>query len=95
MWTGVPLSHVLDQAGVLPDAAEVVFRGADRGTVEARPGQIYFERSLALDIARTSQSTANWKALTVKAIEVPCVGDQPGLSPVLALYCQQAAFRNV
>ena len=55
-WTGVPLSHVLDHAGVLPEAGEVVFRGADRGAVEGRPGEIYFERSLSLDTARGSQA---------------------------------------
>jgi DMSO/TMAO reductase YedYZ molybdopterin-dependent catalytic subunit/rhodanese-related sulfurtransferase len=55
-WTGVPLNHVLDQAGVLPEAREVVFRGADRGAVEGRQGEICFERSLALDTARGSQA---------------------------------------
>jgi DMSO/TMAO reductase YedYZ molybdopterin-dependent catalytic subunit len=30
-WTGVPLKTVLDQAGVKPEAREVVFFGADRG----------------------------------------------------------------
>jgi DMSO/TMAO reductase YedYZ molybdopterin-dependent catalytic subunit/rhodanese-related sulfurtransferase/glyoxylase-like metal-dependent hydrolase (beta-lactamase superfamily II) len=55
-WTGVPLSRVLDQAGVLPEAREVVFRGADRGAVEGRPGEVYFERSLTLDTARSSQA---------------------------------------
>jgi DMSO/TMAO reductase YedYZ molybdopterin-dependent catalytic subunit/rhodanese-related sulfurtransferase/glyoxylase-like metal-dependent hydrolase (beta-lactamase superfamily II) len=50
-WTGVPLVDVLDRAGALPGAREVVFRGADRGGVEGRAGTINFERSLPLDIA--------------------------------------------
>lgn len=55
-WTGVPLIEVLDRAGVLPGAREVVFRGADRGAVEGRPGEVHFERSLPLDTARGSQA---------------------------------------
>jgi DMSO/TMAO reductase YedYZ molybdopterin-dependent catalytic subunit len=53
-WTGVPLAEVLDLAGVKPSAREVLFRGADRGTVEGRSEPIRFERSLKLDIARES-----------------------------------------
>ena len=34
----------------------VVFRGADRGTVEGRPDPIRFERSLSLDDARSSEA---------------------------------------
>jgi sulfane dehydrogenase subunit SoxC len=45
-WTGVPLAHVLDAAGVLDDALEVVFTGADRG-IEGGAEQV-FERSLGL-----------------------------------------------
>jgi DMSO/TMAO reductase YedYZ molybdopterin-dependent catalytic subunit len=55
-WTGVPLAEVLDRVGILPGAREVVFRGADRGTVERRPGAVHFERSLPLDTARESQA---------------------------------------
>ncbi|MGU7769922.1 molybdopterin-dependent oxidoreductase [Burkholderia sp. MR1-5-21] len=51
-WTGVPLAEVLDRAGVRTGATEVVFRGADGGTVEDRPERIRFERSLRLDHAR-------------------------------------------
>jgi DMSO/TMAO reductase YedYZ molybdopterin-dependent catalytic subunit len=50
-WTGVPLVGVLDLAGIKPNAREVVFRGADRGPVDGRPGRIRFERSLSLDHA--------------------------------------------
>jgi DMSO/TMAO reductase YedYZ molybdopterin-dependent catalytic subunit/rhodanese-related sulfurtransferase/glyoxylase-like metal-dependent hydrolase (beta-lactamase superfamily II) len=55
-WTGVPLAEVLDRAGTLPAAREVAFRGADRGVVAGRPGEIHFERSLTLDTARDSQA---------------------------------------
>ncbi|MBA3439168.1 MAG: sulfite oxidase [Pyrinomonadaceae bacterium] len=50
-WTGVPLAAVLEQAGVRPDAVEVVLEGADRGEVSAEPkpaGAINYARSLPL-----------------------------------------------
>ncbi len=49
-WGGVPLTTLLDEAGVAADAVEVVFDGLDRG-VENGVEQTY-ERSLALDEAR-------------------------------------------
>ena len=55
-WTGVPLGEVLDLAGVLPAAQEVLFRGADCGTVVGRPGEVHFERSLSLDTVRDSDA---------------------------------------
>jgi DMSO/TMAO reductase YedYZ molybdopterin-dependent catalytic subunit/glyoxylase-like metal-dependent hydrolase (beta-lactamase superfamily II) len=55
-WTGVPLAEVLDRVGILPGAREVIFRGADRGAVEGRLGEVQFERSLPLDTARESQA---------------------------------------
>ncbi len=51
-WAGVPLSEVLDRAGVTAGAQEVVFRGADGGTVDGRTGPIRYERGLKLDHAR-------------------------------------------
>lgn len=54
-WTGVPLVEVLDRAGPTPGAREVLFRGADSGTVEDSSGPIHFERSLTLDEARTCE----------------------------------------
>ena len=48
-WTGVPLTEVLDRAGAHPNARNVVFRGADGGSVAGRPAPIRFERSLQLD----------------------------------------------
>src|ERR1700680_1514321 len=53
-WTGVPLVKVLDQAGVKTTAREILFRGADGGTVAARSGVTRFERSLNLEAARDS-----------------------------------------
>lgn len=55
-WTGVPLAEILDRAGALPAAREVVFRGADHGAVAGRAVEIHFERSLTLDTARDSQA---------------------------------------
>src|SRR5262245_24233538 len=47
-WTGAPLKAVLDRAGIESSASEVLFRGADRGTVEGSLGTIRFERRLRL-----------------------------------------------
>jgi DMSO/TMAO reductase YedYZ molybdopterin-dependent catalytic subunit len=52
-WTGVPLVEVLNWAGVLPGAREVVFRGADRGPVDGRAGQVHFERGLPSTLPAT------------------------------------------
>lgn len=40
-WTGVPVSALLDQAGILPDAREITFIALDR-----------YSRTLSLDIVR-------------------------------------------
>jgi DMSO/TMAO reductase YedYZ molybdopterin-dependent catalytic subunit len=53
-WTGVRLDVVLDRAGIRPGASELVFRGADRGTVDGAAEPISFERSLAVADARES-----------------------------------------
>lgn len=53
-WTGVPLAGVLDAAGPLPEATEVVFRGADHGQVNGFPQAIAFERSLSIADAMQS-----------------------------------------
>jgi DMSO/TMAO reductase YedYZ molybdopterin-dependent catalytic subunit len=45
-WTGPRLADVLSRAGVRPGACEVIFGGADRGTVSDVPCPIRFERSL-------------------------------------------------
>ncbi len=51
-WTGVPLAEVLDRAGVRTGARQVLFRGADCGTVDGPSEPVGFERSLELDHAR-------------------------------------------
>jgi DMSO/TMAO reductase YedYZ molybdopterin-dependent catalytic subunit len=59
-WTGVPLSDVLNQAGVKPGVTEVIFRGADGGTVSGRTGTTRFERSLTLDEVREIEPLLAW-----------------------------------
>ena len=51
-WTGVPLVEIIDHATPTPGAVDVVFRGADRGTVDGRNDPIAFERSLSIADAR-------------------------------------------
>jgi DMSO/TMAO reductase YedYZ molybdopterin-dependent catalytic subunit len=51
-FSGVPLAHILDQAGIRSGAVEVRFEGADHGSVRDRPGEIHFERSLPVDVSR-------------------------------------------
>jgi DMSO/TMAO reductase YedYZ molybdopterin-dependent catalytic subunit len=53
-WTGARLADVLDLAGIRPSASEIVFRGADRGTVDGSPGPVAFERSLGVGQVRES-----------------------------------------
>src|ERR1022692_63352 len=53
-WTGVRLDDVLDRAGIETGASELIFRGADRGTVGGAAESIWFERSLAVADARGS-----------------------------------------
>ncbi|MDB5323453.1 MAG: sulfite oxidase-like oxidoreductase [Phycisphaerales bacterium] len=48
-WTGVPLSALLERAGLADDACEIVLEGADRGTPAeppVPPGPISYARSL-------------------------------------------------
>ncbi len=50
-WTGVPLARLLEQAGVAAEAVEVIFEGADKGSINDEPkspGVIAFARSLPL-----------------------------------------------
>ncbi len=47
-WTGVPLSLVLEKAGLKPDTIEVLFEGHDRATETDHPEPMYFARSLGL-----------------------------------------------
>jgi DMSO/TMAO reductase YedYZ molybdopterin-dependent catalytic subunit len=62
-WTGVPLSAVLELAGVQPGAVEVILDGADRGDPKKEiqpPGHISFARSLPLAKARQSEVLLAW-----------------------------------
>ncbi|TME27506.1 MAG: sulfite oxidase [Chloroflexi bacterium] len=47
-WTGVPLARLLEEAGLRPNTAEVLFRGADRGIPKDLHREIAFERSLPI-----------------------------------------------
>lgn len=62
-WTGVPLSAVLEKAGVKPSAVEVILVGADKGTIAAdpaTPGPIHFDRSLPLKKAMQPEVMLAW-----------------------------------
>jgi DMSO/TMAO reductase YedYZ molybdopterin-dependent catalytic subunit len=55
-WTGVPLSILLDRAGVKTSACEVILEGADQGTIEdpkSPSGVLKFARSIPLAKARS------------------------------------------
>ena len=51
-WSGVPLTEVLDRAGIQATAQQVIFRGADSGHVNGHHGQVRFERSLPVSSLR-------------------------------------------
>ena len=54
-WTGVPLSLLLERAGVTSNAREVILEGADEGELEdvkAPRGKVRFARSIPLTKAR-------------------------------------------
>src|SRR6185437_1073096 len=51
-WTGVPLTEILDRAGLTGLARDVVFRGADAGLVDGATAPVRFERALSVDDAR-------------------------------------------
>jgi DMSO/TMAO reductase YedYZ molybdopterin-dependent catalytic subunit len=50
-WTGVPLATLLEAAGLMSRAREILIEGADRGTVATRKDAILFARSLPLEVA--------------------------------------------
>src|SRR6266851_3077285 len=53
-WTGVPLSILLDRAGVKSTAREIILEGADRGKLEdpkSPRGELNFARSIPLEKA--------------------------------------------
>src|SRR5712691_7461232 len=54
-WTGIPLSILLERAGVKPNAREVILEGADEGELDdakAPRGKLRFARSVPLAKAR-------------------------------------------
>ena len=54
-WTGVPLSILLERAGLKTGAREVILEGADHGRIDdpkAPAGELIFARSIPLDKAR-------------------------------------------
>src|SRR5437879_525289 len=54
-WTGVPMSILLDRAGVRSTACEIILEGADRGKLEdpkSPRGELNFSRSIPLEKAR-------------------------------------------
>lgn len=53
-WTGVPLPELLDEAGLDSGAVEILFVGADSGSVPALGREIAFERSLPVDVAQSA-----------------------------------------
>jgi DMSO/TMAO reductase YedYZ molybdopterin-dependent catalytic subunit/glyoxylase-like metal-dependent hydrolase (beta-lactamase superfamily II) len=55
-WAGVPLTEILDRAGLTSKAREVVFRGADQGKAGEAAGLVRFERSLSVADARHSEA---------------------------------------
>lgn len=71
-WGGVSLHAVLERAGVKSGAVEVVFEGADSGSINddpKSPGPIHFTRSVPLAKCRQADgvilaTTMNGKALT-------------------------------
>ncbi|MDQ2776016.1 MAG: sulfite oxidase [Acidobacteriota bacterium] len=57
-WTGVPLRHLLDTAGLSDDAIEIIFEGADCGTPKEKPippEPISYARSLSREKALSSE----------------------------------------
>ena len=54
-WTGVPLSILLDRAGIKSSVREIILEGADRGQLEdpkSPRGEINFARSIPLEKAK-------------------------------------------
>src|SRR5262245_48076655 len=69
-WTGVPLSAVLERAGVRPGAVEVLFEGTDQGSESDHPEPMNFARSLPLAKAQNRDTLLvlrmNGEPLTVE-----------------------------
>ena len=50
-WAGVALHTLIDRAGLLPSAQEVLLIGADRGTEAGESGEMHYAMSLPMDKA--------------------------------------------
>lgn len=50
-WTGVPLERVLKQAGLAPEAIEIVFEGADRGREKGQTEELPFAHGISVEKA--------------------------------------------
>ncbi|MBX9589921.1 MAG: sulfite oxidase [Hyphomonadaceae bacterium] len=57
-WTGTPLRHVLERAGLLDDGIEIAFIGVDRGFDRGR--EHAYGRSLARDVALSDDVLLVW-----------------------------------
>jgi len=57
-WTGTPLRHLLDRAGLLEDAVEIAFIGADRGF--DRGHEHAYGRSLERNVASSEDVLVVW-----------------------------------
>jgi len=57
-WTGTPLRHLLDRAGLLDDTVEIAFIGADRGF--DRGHEHAYGRSLRRDVALGDEVLVAW-----------------------------------
>lgn len=64
-WTGVPLSALLDRAGVKSGAVEVILEGHDKGKFDPpnakTPGEIHYARSMSLEKARGKEVLLAYK----------------------------------
>lgn len=63
-WTGVPLWHVLELAGLKSDAVELVFEGADHGVPEKQlkpKNEIHYSRSVPLDSGMKPEVLLAWQ----------------------------------
>ena len=63
-WTGVPLSAILERAGLKSTALDVIFEGADQGEIKddpKSPGEIHFARSLPVAKARNGNILLAYK----------------------------------
>ena len=73
-WTGVPLSHILEMAGVKPSAVEVLMEGADQNPEPNSPEGEVYQRGLALDKAFHPDTLL---AIKMNGVELPASHGYP------------------